>query len=138
MSKSDVSKYSRILLTDTVDEINIKINKAKSDSLAMPNNVDELKERLEINNLLTIYSCISGKSIDVCVNTFASKDISFFKKELRDIVINLIEPISKEIQKIKNDREYIKSILEDGSQRARERATLTISNINTIMGFKIE
>ena len=82
MSKSDVSKYSRILLTDTVDEINIKINKAKSDSLAMPNNVDELKERLEINNLLTIYSCISGKSIDVCVNTFASKDISFLKKRI--------------------------------------------------------
>ena len=45
MSKSDPSNYSRILLTDTNDDISKKINKAKSDSKKyMPSNIDQLKD----------------------------------------------------------------------------------------------
>ena len=55
MSKSDVSKYSRILLTDSNDEISTKISKAKSDSLKMPSSSDELSDRPEVNNLITSF-----------------------------------------------------------------------------------
>ncbi len=138
MSKSDVSKYSRILLTDTNDEISNKINKAKSDSLNMPSSVDELKQRDEINNLITIYSSISNKTKDYVIEMFADKEISHFKSELKAIVINLIEPISSEIKKINNDKSYLKSILDEGSAKAKIRAKKTINEVNEIMGFSFE
>ena len=94
MSKSDTSKYSRILLTDNNDDIVTKINKAKSDSFTMPSSLDQLNERPEINNLITIFSSISDQSKQSTVDKFSGKEISVFKSELKDIVINLVEPNS--------------------------------------------
>ena len=138
MSKSDISKYSRILLTDSNDEISAKINKAKSDSLAMPTSSDQLANRPEINNLITIYSSISNIEKDKIIELFANKEISSFKNELKEVVISLIEPISKEIQKIMNDQKYLQETLNDGSLKARERANKTILELNSIMGFNFD
>ena len=138
MSKSDVSKYSRILLTDSNDEISAKINKAKSDSFAMPTSSDQLANRPEINNLITIYSSISNIEKDKVVALFANKEISSFKNELKEVVINLIEPISKEIQKIMNDKKYLQETLNNGSLKARERANKTILELNSVMGFNFD
>lgn len=138
MSKSDISKYSRILLTDSNDEISAKINKAKSDSLAMPTSSDQLANRPEINNLITIYSSISNIEKDKVVALFANKEISSFKNELKEVVINLIEPISKEIQKIMNDKKYLQETLNNGSLKARERANKTILELNSVMGFNFD
>ena len=138
MSKSDISKYSRILLTDSNDEISAKINKAKSDSLAMPTSSDQLANRPEINNLITIYSSISNIEKDKVVALFANKEISSFKNELKEVVINLIEPISKEIQKIMNDKKYLQETLNSGSLKARERANKTILELNSVMGFNFD
>ena len=138
MSKSDISKYSRILLTDSNDEIATKINKAKSDSLKMPNNEGELDGRDEINNLITIYSSISNQNKNSVVSMFANKEISYFKSELKAVVIDLIEPISTEIKKIKDDKEYLKTILKEGTSKAKDRANKTINEVNDIMGFSFE
>ena len=138
MSKSDISKYSRILLTDSNDEISAKINKAKSDSLAMPTSSDQLANRPEINNLITIYSSISNIEKDKIIALFANKEISSFKNELKEVVINLIEPISKEIQKIMNDKKYLQETLNNGSLKARERANKTILELNSVMGFNFD
>ena len=138
MSKSDISKYSRILLTDSNDEISAKINKAKSDSLAMPTSSDQLANRPEINNLITIYSSISNIEKDKIIALFANKEISSFKNELKEVVINLIEPISKEIQKIMNDKKYLQETLNSGSLKARERANKTILELNSVMGFNFD
>ena len=138
MSKSDASQYSRILLTDSIDEISTKINKAKSDSMNMPSSEDELIDRQEINNLITIYSSISNQQKSSVIDLFANKEISYFKSELKAIVIDLIEPISSEIKKIKNDEKYLKSILDEGSSKAQERASRTITDVNKIMGFHFE
>ena len=138
MSKSDISKYSRILLTDSNDEISVKINKAKSDSLAMPTSSDQLADRPEINNLITIYSSISNIEKDKVVALFANKEISSFKNELKEVVINLIEPISKEIQKIMNDKKYLQETLNNGSLKARERANKMILELNSVMGFNFD
>ena len=138
MSKSDISKYSRILLTDSNDEISAKINKARSDSLAMPTSSDQLANRPEINNLITIYSSISNIEKDKVVALFANKEISSFKNELKEVVINLIEPISKEIQKIMNDKKYLQETLNNGSLKARERANKMILELNSVMGFNFD
>ena len=138
MSKSDISKYSRILLTDSNDDISNKINKAKSDSMNMPSSSDELTTRPEINNLITIYSSISNISKDKVIEMFANKEISYFKSEMKNIVISLVEPISSEIKKIRQDSKYLKDTLKEGSAKASERAHKTIKDVNKIMGFNFE
>ena len=138
MSKSDISKYSRILLTDSNDDISNKINKAKSDSMNMPSSYDELTTRPEINNLITIYSSISNISKDKVIEIFANKEISYFKSEMKNIVISLVEPISSEIKKIRQDSKYLQDTLKEGSAKASERAHETIKDVNKIMGFNFE
>ena len=138
MSKSDISKYSRILLTDSNDDISNKINKAKSDSMNMPSSSDELTTRPEINNLITIYSSISNTSKDKVIEMFANKEISYFKSEMKNIVISLVEPISSEIKKIRQDAVYLQDTLKEGSAKASERAHKTIKDVNKIMGFNFE
>ena len=135
MSKSDTSKYSRILLTDNNDDIVTKINKAKSDSFTMPSSLDQLNERPEINNLITIFSSISNQSKQSTIDKFSGKEISVFKSELKDIVINLVEPIASEIHTIKSDLAYLKSTLSEGTSKARVRAEKTIKELNDLMGF---
>ncbi|GIS05533.1 MAG: hypothetical protein CM15mP109_02890 [Candidatus Dadabacteria bacterium] len=48
MSKSDPSAMSRIEFKDSNDLIVKKISKAKTDPLPIPNNVDELETRPEV------------------------------------------------------------------------------------------
>ena len=59
MSKSDASDASRINLTDTAEEISNKIKKAKTDPLPLPDTIEELKDRPEAHNLVSIYSSLS-------------------------------------------------------------------------------
>jgi tryptophanyl-tRNA synthetase len=138
MSKSDVSKYSRILLTDSNDEISNKISKAKSDSMTMPTSIDQLGDRPEINNLITIYSSIANVNKEKAIELFANKEISLFKNELKEVVTSLIEPISTEIHKIRDDKKYLQEILKNGSLKASERANKTIIDLNNIMGFNFD
>ena len=57
-----------------------KINKAKSDSENMPSNIDQLKDRPEINNLITIYSSITNQTKQSVIDLFSSKEISFLSR----------------------------------------------------------
>ena len=138
MSKSDVSKYSRILLTDSNDDIATKISKAKSDSHNMPSDIEGVSNRPEINNLLTIYAAVSNQDKSEVIDQFSGKEISYFKSELKDVVINLIEPISSRIQDIKNDKTLLINALKLGSDKAREIAIKTISDVENLMGLNIE
>ena len=60
------------------------------------------------------------------------------ESELKDVVINLIEPISSGIQDIKNDKTLLINTLKLGSDKAREIATKTISDVDNLMGLNIE
>jgi tryptophanyl-tRNA synthetase len=59
MSKSDPSDYSRIMLSDSEEEIQKKIRKAKTDPLPLPDNIEDAKKRPEAINLLTIYAALN-------------------------------------------------------------------------------
>ena len=125
-------------MTDSNDDIAIKISKAKSDSHNMPSDIEEVSNRPEINNLLNIYAAISNQNKSKVIDQFSGKEISYFKSELKDVVINLIEPISSRIQDIKNDKTLLINTLKLGSDKAREIATKTISDVDNLMGLNIE
>ena len=94
MSKSEESDYSRINLNDTADDIKKKIKKAKTDSLPIPEKLEDLKNRPEANNLLNIYSSITNSSLEKTLNDMNGKEFSKFK-DSSDALIAEICPVGK-------------------------------------------
>ena len=135
MSKSDTSDYSRILMTDDNDTIALKIKKAKTDSLSMPEPGNDLSKRPEIENLINIYSSCSGISKNTVIEQFSSKEISYFKKELSQVIINLIQPICSEAKKLYEDKNFLNQVLSSGAIRARQISQNTISDVYKIAGM---
>ncbi|MDC1010980.1 tryptophan--tRNA ligase [Candidatus Pelagibacter sp.] len=135
MSKSDPSDLSRINLTDEKDEILNKIKKAKTDPMPMPINVKNLIERPEAENLLGIYSSLKDQNLEDSINEFKEKQFSVFKEKLSEILIEKIDPISREIKKLLNDEKYLDEILLKGSEKANEIALKKIREIKELVGF---
>ena len=135
MSKSDPSDFSRINLMDDKDKIINKIKKAKTDILPMPNENEDLKNRPEVLNLLDIFSSLSNQSIEKSINEFSGKNFSIFKEKLTNLLIERIEPISKETNKLLSDQKYLDGILNEGSEKANEFASKKIKEMKKIMGF---
>ena len=135
MSKSDLSDLSRINLTDNKDQIINKIKKAKTDSLPMPDDIKQLDERLEAKNLLGIYSSLTNSTLQDSVINFAGKNFSEFKEKLSEELVDKIEPISKHIKKLLEDKKYLDEILLDGVEKANSVASKKIKRIKEIVGF---
>ena len=135
MSKSELSDLSRINLTDDKDSIINKIKKAKTDPLPLPSSIEELDKRPEAKNLLEIYSSLSNTSLDKSVQTFMGKNFSEFKEKLSQVLVEKIEPISKEIKKLTNEKGFLDQILLEGHKKANNIASNKIKKIKEIIGF---
>ena len=133
MSKSDLSDLSRINLTDNKDQITNKIKKAKTDPKTMPLDQNSLSERPEAENLLGIYSSLVNQSIGKSISDFSGKNFSEFKDSLSEILVEKIEPISKEIKRLLDDSKYLDEILLEGSKKADIIASKKTSEIK--LGF---
>ena len=132
MSKSDISDYSRINLTDTADMISDKIRKAKSDSII---GITFEENRPEANNLLSIYAALQGLTKDQAEADGSTLNFSEFKKQLIDVLVEHLAPISKEIQRLMNEKNYLDSILLDGKIQAGNIAAETLKEVKDIVGF---
>jgi tryptophanyl-tRNA synthetase len=135
MSKSEESDYSRINLKDSADEINKKIKKAKSDSEPIPDNLKLLERKPEALNLLTIYSELMKNDLEKTLQEMAGKEYSFLKSKLAEVLINEITPVGKEIQKLLDNKSYLKAVLKKGGEKANIIAEENIKNIRDIVGL---
>ena len=135
MSKSEESDYSRINLSDSADEINKKIKKAKSDSEPIPDNLKSLEKKPEALNLLTIYSELSKNNLEKTLQDMAGKEYSFLKNKLTEILVNEITPVASEIKKLLDDKSHLKQILKNGSEKANIIAEENLKKIRDIVGL---
>ncbi|MCA1993686.1 MAG: tryptophan--tRNA ligase, partial [Coleofasciculus sp. S288] len=91
MSKSDPSEMSRINLLDSPDEIQKKIKRCKTDpikGLEFDNS-----ERPECNNLLTLYTLLSGKTKEDVAVECREMGWGQFKPLLTETAIEALKPI---------------------------------------------
>lgn len=129
MSKSDPSDLSRINLTDDKDKIINKIKKAKTDTMPMPKEEENLKNRPEALNLLEIYSSLSNQSVEKSKSEFSGKNFSDFKEKLSNLLVEKIEPISKEIKRLLNEERHLDEVLLEGTEKANEFASKKIKEM---------
>ncbi len=135
MSKSDPSDYSRIMLSDSQEEIIKKIKKAKTDPQPLPNSLEEANKRPEALNLLTIFAALSDIELGRAISIYAGKEFSQFKNDLGELASSKLSPISMEMNKLMKDEKYLDSIISNGKDRAIAVADPVLSKIYEIIGF---
>ena len=135
MSKSEDSDFSRINLKDDKDLIDQKIKKAKTDTAPIPSEINELEDRYEAANLISIYSSINNVSVEKVLDEFGGKNFSTFKSKLSESVVEKICPIGKEIKKLLKDENYLGEILAKGAKRADSIAKANLKEIYKIVGL---
>ena len=135
MSKSDPSDYSRIMLTDSADNIAQKIKKAKTDPQPLPSTKEDLKQRPEAENLISIFASLQNSSIENVISEYAGKEFSDFKRDLIDLSVSKLGPITTEMNKLMTDTSYIDSVLNDGKDKAINVAEPVLRKTKEIIGF---
>ena len=135
MSKSDPSDYSRIMLTDTAENITQKLKKAKTDPEPLPANKEGLINRPEVENLISIFASLQENKIENVINDYAGKEFSVFKKDLAELSVSKLEPITSEMNKLMSDISYIDSVLNSGKEKAISVAEPVLSKTKEIVGF---
>lgn len=135
MSKSDASDYSRIHLMDDADTIALKIRKAKTDPDPLPASPKGLGRRPEALNLVNIYAALTDITAKEVCNRFAGQTFSAFKKELTDVTVEALKPITQEGMRLIQDLAYIDGILAEGNLRANGIAQKTMAQVQELMGL---
>lgn len=135
MSKSDISDYSRISLTDDADTIALKIRKAKTDIEPFPTSAENLENRPEALNLITIYSVLSGQSPQAVCDQFAGPQFSPFKNALVDLLVETITPIGQRMNDLLQHQDHLEKILKKGGHRANALASQHMEEIRDAVGL---
>jgi tryptophanyl-tRNA synthetase len=135
MSKSDESDYSRINMTDDADTIQLKLRKAKTDPLPLPDSVEGLEGRPEAANLLDIWGALADSDRAQSVARFAGKSFSDFKKDLADLAVSVLAPISAEMSRYLADPAELDRILKTGAAAARALSGPVLAEVEEAVGF---
>jgi len=132
MSKTD-GPDTYIGLFDEPDEIKKKLMKAVTDTGKIIKY--DLKKKPGVSNLLTIYSLLSGKTINDLEKKFKGKGYADLKKSLTEVTINYLEPFRKKKKELLSREIYIQEILSRGAKRANSIAQSTMQDVRKKMGL---
>lgn len=131
MSKSESDKGC-ILLLDPLNVIRKKIMSAVTDSEADIRYDRENKPG--VSNLLTIYSALSGRTIEDIEASYNGKGYGDFKKDLAEIVVEHIRPIQERFNEIRHSKE-LDDILDEGAERASRMAQKVLTKVMRKVGL---
>ena len=136
MSKSDPSEQSRIHLTDSNDEIALKIRKAKTDPEPLPDDPALLEQRPEARNLVGIYAAMVGESPEQVLQRFSGQGFGAFKPAMADAAVALLEPLRERLIELRRDEAALDSILASGAEKAATLAAPTLAEAYRAVGLK--
>ena len=136
MSKSDPSEQSRINLTDSNEDIALKIRKAKTDPEPLPDDPSLLDQRPEARNLVGIYAAMVGETPEQVLQRFAGQGFGAFKPVMADAAVALLEPLRERLVQLRQDEAALDSILAAGAEKASSLAAPTLSEAYRAVGLK--
>lgn len=134
MNKSDSGdNKGTIFLMDDIAVAKKKIMSAKTDSLNCVHFDEE--NQPWISNLMSILSKITDESFESIEKRYKGIGYGEFKKEVANVVGNLLAEIQDRYKKY-NNREVLDKILLDGAKKAQIVASETLSNAMKNLGLK--
>ncbi len=134
MSKSDPNPNGCIALLDKPEDILRKVKRAVTDSDA---EVAYREGKDGVNNLLTIYASVTGKTINEAVNEFSGKGYGDFKAAVGEAVCEHLIPIQKRYDDLMKNRDYLESIYKKGAEAAYSLSRRTLTKVKKKVGFVV-
>ncbi len=132
MSKSDPNVNGFISILDDTDTIMRKFKKAVTDS---EGEIAYREGKSGINNLINIYSGITGKAPDEVVAEFAGKGYGDFKMAVGEVVADELKPIREKYEDLRKNKDYLETIYKTGAERAYRISNKTLSKVKRKVGF---
>lgn len=132
MSKSDENQNAVVLILDDKDTIIRKFKRAVTDSDTV---VRYAEGKDGINNLMSIYSAVTGKSNDEIEREFEGKGYGDFKLAVGETVADHLAPVRGEFARLMADKNYLKECYTDGAQRAFKLSNKIITKAYRKVGF---
>ena len=132
MSKSDENPNACILILDDKDTIIRKCKRAVTDSEA---EVVYREGKDGINNLMTIYSSVTGKDFAAIEAEFAGKGYGDFKLAVGEAVADHLEPVRNEFARLIQDKAYLKECYTAGAEKALRYSQRTLTKVYRKIGF---
>ncbi|QPC48344.1 tryptophan--tRNA ligase [Mangrovibacillus cuniculi] len=132
MSKSDENQKAVIRLLDDPKQLEKKIKSAVTDSEGVIRYDKENKPG--VSNLLTIYSILTGRSIDDIVQSYEGKGYGDFKGDLAKVVVDYFTPIQERYHELINSDE-LDAILDRGAEKANFVANKMVRKMEKALGL---
>ena len=133
MSKSSSSAGGVIELMDS-PEINTKKIKSAVTDTGRDVIFDE-KEKPGVSNLLTIYSALTGKTIEQSQEDFTGKGYGDFKGAVAEVVVDYLNPVREKANELLKDETHLKKLLSIGAEKAEAVAAKTLSDTYKALGM---
>lgn len=132
MSKSEENPNACILILDDEDTIIRKFKRAVTDS---GSEVRYGEGKDGINNLMTIYSIVTGKGFDEIEREFDGKGYGDFKVAVGEAVADHLKPVRENFAKYMADKAYLKECYMRGAEQALRISQKTLSKAYRKVGF---
>lgn len=133
MSKSDEDMNAFVSVLDEPDTIVRKFKRAVTDSDTVVR-FDE-GDKPGISNLMTIYSVITGQTIEQIQTEFEGKGYGDFKLRVAEAVVEELRPIQARFKDLSKDKAYIDNIIKKNAETANYLAAKTLRKVQKKVGF---
>ncbi len=132
MSKSDENVNGCVYILDDKDTILRKFKRAVTDS----DTVVAYREGKDgINNLMTIYSAVTGKTYEEIESEFAGKGYGDFKIAVGEAVSDHLAPVRDEYERLIADKAYLTECMTNGAAQAYKITRKTLQKVYRRVGF---
>ena len=132
MSKSDENVNAVVYILDDRDTIIRKFKRAVTDSDTV---VKYAEGKDGINNLMSIYSCFTGKSLEEIEREFEGKGYGDFKLAVGETCADALAPVQARYNELLADKAYLEEIMKKGADEASYYARKTLSKVKKKLGF---
>lgn len=132
MSKSDTNANSCILILDDKDTIIRKFKRAVTDSEAV---VRYAEGKDGINNLMTIYSAVTGKDFAAIEREFDGKGYGDFKLAVGEAVADHLAPMQQRYQGFISDKNALMEMCRENDAKALAYSSRIVKKVYHKVGF---
>ena len=132
MSKSDENTNAVVYILDDKDTIIRKFKRAVTDSDTC---VRFAEGKDGINNLMTIYSCFTGKTMEEIEREFDGKGYGDFKLAVGEVCADALAPVQTRFAELLADKAGLEAQMKRGAEEASYYARRTMSKVRKKIGF---
>lgn len=132
MSKSDENVNSWVAILDKPEDIMRKFKRAVTDS---ESEVAFREGKDGVNNLMGIYSAITGKTLEAVTEEFAGKGYGDFKNAVGEAVVEELRPVREKFDDLMKNKDFLQETWREGAVEAEKIANKTLSKVMKKIGF---